>query len=116
MDVLEERAVAEDTLEARGWLRISPSEGSGGGPAMEVDIEEVRQEALARSSADMTVQWCYRGGAAKLDVHSTEDLALFKPREEEKEAKKKEAEEKRKRSRKKADSREEQEMRREKVS
>ena len=69
---------------------------------MEVDIEDVRQEALARSSADMTVQWCYRGGAAKLDVHSTEDLALFKPREEEKEAKKKEAEEKRKRSRKKS--------------
>ena len=31
-------------------------------------------------------------GAAKLDVPSTEDLALFKPREEEKEAKKKEAE------------------------
>ena len=86
--MLEERAVAE----ARP--RTSPSEGGGGGPAMEVDIEEVRQEALARSSADMTVQWCYRGGAAKLDVHSMEDLALFKPREEEKEAKKKEAEEK----------------------
>ena len=31
-------------------------------------------------------------GAVKLDVPSTEDLALFKPREEEKEAKKKEAE------------------------
>ena len=45
VDVLEERAVAEDTLEARGWPRISPSEGSGGGPAMEVDIEVVRQEA-----------------------------------------------------------------------
>ena len=45
VDVLEERAVAEDTLEARGWPRTSPSEGSGGGPAMEVDIEEVRQEA-----------------------------------------------------------------------
>ena len=45
VDVLEERAVAEDTLEARGWPRISTSEGSGGGPAMEVDIEVVRQEA-----------------------------------------------------------------------
>ena len=29
MDVLEKRAVAEDTLEARGWPRTSPSEGSG---------------------------------------------------------------------------------------
>ena len=42
MDVLEERAVAE----ARP--RTSPSEGGGGGPAMEVDIEEVRQEAGER--------------------------------------------------------------------
>ena len=46
--MLEERAVAEDTLEARGWPRISPSEGSGGGPAMEVDLEEVIQEAGER--------------------------------------------------------------------
>ena len=45
MDKLEERAVVEDTLEAMGWPRTSPSEGSGGGPAMEVDIEVVGQEA-----------------------------------------------------------------------
>ena len=55
--MLEERAVAEDTLEARGWPRTSPSEGSGGGPAMEGDIDKKlgRDFTGKITSADMTV-------------------------------------------------------------